>query len=313
MSVPRVLVTGANGFIGGAVIRALRERGQFNVVAAVRRATAVQSNTGYRQCVIDLDHKKGWQESLSGVDILIHCAGKAHVPAAAEVVQSTNVAGTLHLAQQAANCGVRRFVFLSSIAVYGQPVGGKISGSAGEPVPCGAYGRSKLEAEKGLVDLLRGQSMELVIIRPPLVYGPSAPGNFGKLVKWIERGWPLPFLSISNQRSFIGIDNLTDFILHCAKNPVAAGKTLLIADGEDISTPDLVRHLANHMQRPARLFRLPQGCLNLAGALTGQSQRLRRLSESLQVDATQSRSLIGWTPSVSLDEGLRRAVAQSRE
>jgi nucleoside-diphosphate-sugar epimerase len=225
---------------------------------------------------------------------------------ALEQFRRVNVAGTLDLARQSAAAGVRRFVFLSSVKVNGEAGCYTESDAA---APGDAYAISKHEAEVGLREIGAATRMEIVIIRPPLVYGPGARANFGALVRAVARGVPLPFGRVDNRRSLVGLDNLVDFILTCATHPAAAHETFLVSDGEDLSTADLVRRMGRAMGRPARLLPIPPALLMHAATLLGRRDLAGRLLGSLQVDITKAKRQLGWTPPVSVDEGLRRAVA----
>ena len=220
-----------------------------------------------------------------------------------------NTEGTLHLARQAAEAGVRRFIFLSTIGVNGNStLHGKVFMPTDTPSPHDPYSMSKYEAEVGLQSIARLTGMEVVIIRPPLVYGANAPGNFGRLTRLVAKGLPLPFGSINNLRSFVGIDNLVDFMVTCLEHPAAANETFMASDGEDLSTPDLIRRMARAMNRPARLLPVPVWALKAVALLLGKGGAVQRLCGNLQVDISKSRTLLGWNPPVSVDEGLRRAV-----
>lgn len=258
-----------------------------------------------------LDEGAEWMHSLRGVDIVVHTAARAHilrgeVANALACYRAVNTAGSVNLAQQAAKAGVRRFVFLSSIGVHGDRQRHPFS-EADNPSPHSPYALSKWEAEKALWQTAQQTGMDLVIIRPPLVYGPNAPGNFGRLLSLVHSGWPLPLASVHNCRSFIGLDNLVNFIEWCCVQPAAANQTFVISDGEDISTPGLIRQMAQAMDRPARLLPMPVCLLRAAAALVGRSAVLQQLAGDLVIDSSKARRL-GWTPQVPLAEGIRRAV-----
>jgi UDP-glucose 4-epimerase len=219
----------------------------------------------------------------------------------------TNVEGTLNLARQAAAAGVRRFVFVSSIKVNGE-VG--MHSESDPPAPIDAYGVSKLEAENGLREIAAATGLGLVVIRPPLVYGPGSKANFQALVRAIWRGIPLPLGAIENRRSLVARDNLVDFIMTCIDHPAARGETFFVSDGEDMSTTTLIRRIALAMKRPARLIPVPASVLWAAATLTGKRDVAQRLLGSLQLDIAKARRVLEWTPPVTVDEGLRRAVGQ---
>ena len=221
-----------------------------------------------------------------------------------------NTEGTINLARQAAAAGVRRFVFISSVKVNGEETSpGQPFTEEDEPAPLDPYGISKLEAEQGLRDLATATGMEVVIIRPPLVYGPGVKANFLTMMRWLNKGVPLPFGALDNRRSLVALDNLVDFIITCIDHPAAAKQTFLVADGEDLSTTELLRRVGRAMGKPVRLIPVPMGLLQAGARLLGKQEMARRLCGSLQVDITKARTLLGWKPPVAVDEGLRRAVA----
>jgi nucleoside-diphosphate-sugar epimerase len=224
-----------------------------------------------------------------------------------------NVQDTLSLARQAAAVGVKRFIFLSSVKVNGEstdglstPFGSRNGGAGAAPED--AYGLSKWEAEQGLWRIAYQTGMEIVVVRPPLVYGPGVKGNFARLLDLVRSGVPLPLAAVNNRRSFIGLDNLVDLLIRCVDHPKAAGQTLLVSDGQDLSTPELLRMIANAMGRPERLFSMPVPLLRLAGRVFGRVNEVDRLVGSLQVDSSVTRERLGWTPPVSVEEGVGRMV-----
>jgi nucleoside-diphosphate-sugar epimerase len=306
----KVLVTGATGFVGRALVGRLVGDGRWTVRATVRRDDAALP-AGIECAAADLDPGTNWETALAGINTVVHLAGRVHVMRDAEAdplveFRRINVAGTLNLARQAASAHVRRFVYMSSVKVHGE------SGTYSEtdpPAPEDAYGISKHEAELGLRRIAAETAMEAVIIRAPLVYGAHARANFRTLVRAIRLGIPLPFGAVNNRRSLIALDNLVDFIVTCIEHPAAANETFLVCDGEDISTADLITRLARAMHRPARLIPVPPDVLSGAASLVGKRDVARRLLGSLSVDITKARQRLGWTPAVSVDEGLRRAVA----
>jgi UDP-glucose 4-epimerase len=222
-----------------------------------------------------------------------------------------NVQGTLNLARQAAATGVRRFVFISSIKVNGETTDLGYPFTADDvPAPLDdPYGVSKMEAEQGLRQIAAETGMEVVIIRPPLVYGPGVKANFAALMRAVQRGWPLPLGMVHNQRSLVGLDNLVDFIVTCITHPQAANQTFLVSDGKDLSTTELVRGMAKAAGMPARLLPVPLWVLQAGASLLGKGDAVQRLCGNLQVDISKARSLLGWVPPVSVEEGLRRAMA----
>lgn len=311
----KILMTGATGMVGQAVAAHLTSDGRHAVRAATRRLSA-DCLPGFEVVPVgDLGACPDCTAALKGVDVVIHLAARVHVmdDTAADPLaefRRVNVQGTLNLARQAAAEGVRRFVFISSIKVNGEATKLGVSFSADDiPAPMDPYGVSKMEAEQGLREVATQTGMEVVIIRPPLVYGPGVKANFAALMRAVQRGWPLPLGAVHNRRSLVALDNLVDFIVTCLAHPQAANQTFLVSDGRDLSTTELVRGLAHATGVPARLVPVPVWALQAAGALLGRGDAVQRLCGNLQVDIAKARSLLGWVPPVSVDEGLRRAVA----
>ena len=308
-----VLVTGASGFIGRATCSAVVQRG-FSVRGATRVPTALPS--GSENIVVgEVDGATDWRSTLKGCDLVVHLASRVHVmqddaddPLAK--FYKVNADGTLTLAKQAAEAGVRRFVFLSSIKVNGESSQPARPFSADDlPAPEDAYGLSKFEAEKGLFALARETRMEVVVIRSPLVYGPGVKANFRSMMAWLATGIPLPLGALTgNRRSLVNLDNLADLILVCLVHPAAANQVFLVSDGEDISTVGLLRRTAEAMGCRARLVAVPVELLELGANLLGKGDVVRRLCGNLQVDISKTLKLLGWRPPFSLDEGLRRAA-----
>ena len=307
------LVTGASGFVGRAVLARLAADPSNSVCAAVRTRSAQLAASVPNTVLSDLGPDTDWSAPLLGVDVVVHLAARVHVmheksvDALAEF-RRINVQGTLNLARQAAQAGARRFVFVSSIKVNGGATApGARFGPDDTPNPEDAYGLSKLEAETGLW-ALRAGAMEVVVLRPPLVYGPGVQANFRLLMQTLARGWPLPLGAINNQRSFVAVDNLVDLILVCAAHPAAANQTFLVSDGHDLSTDELLRRLARAMGRRARLWPIPVSLLQWCARLVGRGGVAQRLTGNLQLDISKARDLLGWVPPVDVDEGLRRAA-----
>jgi nucleoside-diphosphate-sugar epimerase len=308
-----VLVTGANGFVGAALAARLTQDG-YAVRGSVRRSAATLPGGVTPVPVADLGADADWSAALDGVDAIVHCAARVHVmrdqaPDPLAAFRQVNVQGTLRLARQAAAAGVRRFVYLSSVKVLGEftPPGQPFQAHA-VPAPQDAYGQSKLETELALQALAQSVAMELVIVRPPLVYGPGVGANFAALMRWVQRGWPLPLGALENRRSLVARDNLVDLLCLCLHHPAAAGQVFLVSDGEDVSSPDLVRRLALAMRRPARLWPVPQRWLECAAAVLGKRAAVQRLCSSLQVDMEKTHAQLGWQPPLGLDQGLQLAV-----
>lgn len=266
-----------------------------------------------RAVVGDLGRGANWAAALAGVEVVVHLAARVHVmhdpvPDPLSVFRQVNVDGTLELAKQASASGVKRLVFLSSVKVNGEA--GFFSESD-PPAPQDAYAVSKHEAELGLRAIAGETGIEMVIIRAPLVYGPGVGANFHALMRAVARGIPLPFAAIDNRRSFVGLDNLVDFIRACIQHRAAANETFLVSDGEDLSTPDLIRRLASAMGVKARLFAVPPRLLLGMAMLLGKREAARRLLGSLQVDISKARRLMSWAPPETVDEGLERLIARS--
>ena len=302
------LVTGAGGFIGSALVDALDGH-------SVRRALRTSPTTPGADDFIrgDIGPETDWQPALRDIDCVVHLAARTHVlrdnaanPLAA--YRSVNVDGTRRLAEQAANAGVRRFVFLSSIKVNGETTPSRPFTADDPPAPQDAYGISKLEAENVLREIANRAGMEWVVLRPPLVYGPGVKGNFLQLLKAVARGMPLPLASIDNRRSLIYVGNLVDAILACATHSDAAGKTFLVSDGEDVSSPELARRLATAMGRNPVLLPFPPALLRFGASLIGRHDAAIRLTGSLTIDDSALRRDLGWTPRFTLDQGLKETV-----
>ncbi len=267
---------------------------------AVRRAEAV-TYPGEDVVIGDLGSTAAWGEALQGVDGVVHLAARAHVmrDGSADPLadyRRVNVLGTRVLAQAAASAGVRRFVFLSSIKVNGEQTGQQPYTEQDLPRPQDAYGVSKWEAEHALLAAADKSSMEAVVLRPPLLYGPGVKGNFLSLIRAVDHGLPLPLASVHNRRSLLYAGNLNDAVILCLEHPIAAGKTYLLADDDGVSTPDLIRGIAHALGKPARLLHFPPLLLKLAGAATGKAGAVARLLGSLQVDSARIRSELGWRP-----------------
>ena len=315
---PSVLVTGATGFVGQALIAQLCKVGFSKIVCASRtRWISEYKNVSFFHCEEPID-KQEWHGSLEGVGAIFHLAARVHVindldldPALA--FKRVNVSGSLNLARQAAAAGVKRFVFVSSIKVNGEVTQlGHPFTADDTPEPLDAYGVSKMEAEQGLREIALQTGMEVVIIRPPLVYGPGVKANFATMMLWLKRGVPLPLGAIHNQRSLVSLDNLVDLLVTCITHPAAANQTFLVSDGEDVSTTELLRRTSQALGRPARLMSVPASWLNLAAVLVGKPDVAQRLCWSLQVDIEKTRCMLGWTPPLTLDQGLKKAASGPR-
>lgn len=306
----RALVTGAQGFVGSALKEALREAG-WRVVAAVRRPSG-----GPDEAIVgNIDGQTRWQEALQGCNTVIHLAARVHImrdtvvdPLAA--FRAMNTDSTLNLARQAAQAGVRRFVFMSTVKVNGEETAPGCSFRPDDPPdPKDTYAISKWEAEQGLLEIAIKTGLEVVIIRPPLVYGPGVKGNFLRLMQAIDKRRPLPLGAIHNQRSLIYLGNLVDVIRLCLTHPKAAGKVLLVSDGDDVSTPELVRRFAAALVRQPFLLPVPVSWMRWAGRMLGKQAEVDRLLGSLWVDISPLRGELGWTPPYTMQAGLE-ATAQ---
>ena len=312
----KVLVTGATGFVGGALVKRLASEYPGGDVLAVVRRSGVTLPENVRPILVgDLLPTTDWGMALQNVEIVVHCAARVHmmkeeVRDSLEIYRLVNVQGTLNLARQAAQAGVRRFVFISSIKVNGEVTFPGCPFTADDVVaPEDSYGLSKAEAEAGLRQLAHETSMDVVIIRPPLVYGPGAKGNFSSLLSWIARGFPLPLgTTTANRRSLVALDNLVDLILTSIQHPKAANQTFLVSDGEDLSTSELLRRIGKAMGRSPCLLPVPASLLAFAARLLGKTTVVQRLLGSLQVDISKTSELLGWQPPVSVDDGLRIAA-----
>lgn len=308
-----ILLTGASGFVGKAVMMALQGRRRVRI--ALRRPVYQELAGGCETFEATLEPEQNWLDALSGVAAVIQCAARVHVmnEEAADSLakfRRVNVDGTLRLARQAAEAGVRRFIFVSSIKVNGEWTEPGIPFRAdSRPDPKDPYGVSKCEGEAGLRALAQETGMEVVIIRPPLVYGPGVKANFLAMMNWLERGVSLPLASVSeNRRSLVFLENLVDLIITCIDHPAAANQTLLISDDEDLSTAELLRRMGSALGRPARLFPVSPGLLRLGASLIGKSDIAQRLCGSLQVDISHTKNVLGWRPPFSVDEGLKRTA-----
>lgn len=308
----RILLTGATGFLGRALLKELLYR-EHEVTAAVRHASPVVK--GLRSYpIVDIGGTTDWLPALQGIEVVVHAAARVHVvrerhPDPLAEYRHVNVDGTLRLARQAVASGVRRFVFISSIKVNGEStLLGKPFLAGDVPAPEDPYGVSKLEAEQGLMRLADEAGMELVIIRPPLVYGPGVKANFLSMMRWLHKGVPLPFGAIHNRRSLVALDNLVDLIVTCIEHHAAANQAFLVSDGEDLSTSELLRRMGAVLGRPARLLPVPSWLLQAGAAALGKQALSQRLCGSLQVDIGKTRELLGWTPPLSIDEALRKTA-----
>ena len=310
-----VLVTGANGFIGSVLCsRLLTEK--WNVSGTVRTA-GYSTVQGVKSVIIgDINAVTDWGAALKGIDTVVHLAARVHVMKnnAADPLtayRKINVNGTENLARQAAELGVKRFVFLSTVKVNGEGYWRPYT-ETDRPAPVDSYGISKMEAELTLRKIAAETGMAVVILRPPLVYGPGVKANFLKLLQTVDRGTPLPFAGVKNKRSLIYVENLVDAIAACVRHPNAPGQTFLVSDGKDISTPELIRLISDLLNKSPRLFSFPELCLYIASRLIGKGPAMDRLIGSLTVDTTKITEELDWRPPFTLSEGLEKTIAWFR-
>lgn len=308
-----VLITGSTGFLGRALVASVATP-TTRVIAASRRGDLIASANVRGVVVPDINAATDWTHALSDCDTIIHAAARVHVmhERAADplsLFREVNTAGTLNLARQAMAAGVRRFIFISSVKVNGESTAsGQRFQPQDQPHPLDPYGVSKFEAEQGLLALARDSAMDVVIIRPVLVYGPGVKANFLQLMRVLRKGIPLPLGAINNRRSLVSLDNLVDFIKVCIEHPAAANQVFLVSDGDDLSTSELARKLLSHLHAPNRLIPVPQPLLYLGASLLGRRAVAQRILGSLCVDISKNRELLQWTPPVSVDDGLRNTV-----
>lgn len=307
-----ILLTGATGFVGSRLADLLLHRTSHQLTSAVRRQGTVVC--GQEVVVDSLNADTDWSKAVLNQEVVIHAAARAHVMSdqssdPIEEYRKVNVEGTLNLARQSVEAGVQRFVYISSIKVNGeQTAPGKPFTERDAPAPSDPYGVSKMEAEEGLMELARNTELEVVIVRPPLVYGPGAKGNFASMLNLVTRQLPLPLGSVNNKRSLVALDNLVDLIITCVEHPGAANQVFLVSDGQDVSTTELFRAVARAMGKSSRLLPIPASVLVIGAAVLGKKAVAQRLLGSLQVDISKARDLLDWEPPLSLEEGLFKAV-----
>jgi nucleoside-diphosphate-sugar epimerase len=309
-----ILVTGANAFVGKLLVRDLL-KSQYEVVGAVRSPAHGDTNVKMLS-VGEIDAVTDWSVALDKVNVVVHLAARVHIMNDSAIdplgeFRKVNVEGTLNLARQAVKAGVKRFVFVSSIKVNGEfTQANKPFTTSDTPCPQDAYGISKYEAEQGLLKLASETGLEVVIIRPPLVYGAGVKANFASMMRAVKRGIPLPLGAIHNKRSFVYIGNLVSLIVRCIDHPAAACQVFLVSDGVDLSTTELLRACATALQVKPRLLHIPQRLLVIVATILGKQDLSQRLCGNLQVDITKTRQILGWSPPISIVDGLR-ATAQS--
>lgn len=310
----RILVTGANGFVGCRLSRVLLDCG-YQVRAALRHQNSHNDLVVQDQVVVgDINLDTHWEDVLHAVDCVVHLAARVHVmdETVADPLSEyrlVNVDGTINLARRVANAGVKRFIYLSSIKVNGETSQTGAAFKADDlPAPMDPYAVSKFEAEQALLNIATATGMEVVIIRPPLVYGPGVKANFLTMMQWLNRGIPLPFGAIHNKRSLVFLDNLVSLIITCIEHPAAPNQTFLAGDGEDLSTTELLQRMGRAIRKPARLIPFPAKLLEVLAMLIGRQALAQRLCGSLQVDISKARALLGWKPILTVDEALKKTA-----
>ncbi|NVK36716.1 MAG: SDR family oxidoreductase [Gammaproteobacteria bacterium] len=307
-----ILLTGATGFLGRQLVKALVDMVGVNVTAAVRRSTNCLPSRTFEAG--GLGAETDWSQALLEQNVVVHAAARAHImrDEVAEPLaeyRTVNVAGSENLARQAAAAGVKRFIYISSVKVLGESTSGETAFNeltAADPED--AYGQSKYEAEEVLKKIASETGMELVIIRPPLVYGPGVKANFLSLLKLCQLSLPLPFGLVNNRRSMVYLDNLVDFTIQCIDHPNAANQTFLVSDGQDLSLSNLIRIIRKAMNKPAWLLPVPVSLFKLVGKLTGKMALVDRLIGDFQVDSSKAQQLLGWTPPYTVEQGIVETV-----
>ncbi len=304
----KVLLTGSSGFVGSELLEQLSTRAAQSIVIASRSELPALEGRYPVFALGDFGPHTSWCDALVGVDCVIHTAGRAHIlqkeANALQLFREANTQATLNLATQAAAAGVKRFVFISSIGVNGAFTTDKPFCERSVPAPHADYATSKLEAEIALLQLAESTDMEVVIIRPPLVYAAHAPGNFRRLLKLVDTGLPLPFGRVKNSRSMVALENLVDLIIVCIDHPAAANQLFLASDGEDVSTAQMIKYLAKGMGRKTILLPIPITLLRVLAKLAGKQGLYTQLCGSLQIDSAKASQLLGWRPPVSPEKAM---------
>lgn len=310
----KILLTGASGFVGQQLIKQLNEEDQYLVRAAIRPSKRhyFQPNQDVIE-ISDISASTCWKDALQDCDLVIHAAARVHVMKETEedplnAFRQVNVFGTLNLARQAAEQGIKRFIYISSIKVNGEETKSSTFCADDLPAPEDPYGISKYEAEQALLKLSAETGMQVIIIRPPLVYGPGVGGNFQRMMMWLQKGYPLPFKLIKNRRSFVSVYNLVDLIVRCIDYSSQSNQIFLVSDGQDLSTAELLRLVAKSLNKPARLIPFPQWLLNTIATVLGKKAVAQRLCGSLRVDIHKTCELLDWKPVMTIDEAINKTT-----
>ena len=304
-----ILITGGNGFLGKAIVESVSGNNQDH-------RSIVRQPVNDKDFVIDsIGPQTNWKPALQDVETVIHTAAQtASKLVSYSEIHNVNTAGTLNLARQAAEAGVKRFVFISSIKVNGEFTADRERFGVNDPPnPADNYALTKFQAEKGLRDLARTSNMDVVILRPPLIYGPGVKGNILSILRWIDRGLPLPFGVIQNKRSLINLDNLVNLILVCIQYPKTINQTYIVGDDEEVSTTELIQKIGMAMNKPVRFIPIPAGLLTFSLSVVGKVDLAHRLFGNLQVDCSAVLSELGWQPPHSLDEGIVKTVMEYKK
>lgn len=310
----RVMVAGATGFVGRKLVEVLNSHMKFTVVAGARKKNQHFDKSVETVEINCFDPNYIFGLELNNIDVMIHAIGWAPIEKICDDnsksgTYAANVDGTLNIARQAAAAGLKRFIFISSVKVNGESSQlGKPFTEEDIPAPIDSYGRSKLDTERGLYEIGEETGMDIVCIRPPLVYGPGVKANFLSMLKWLSRGIPLPLASINNKRSFVGLDNLVDLIVTCIDHPGAINQTFLAGDGNDLSTSELLNSIAKAMDKKSRLIPVNQKLLGFILELMGKKNLAQRICGTLQVDISKAQKLLGWVPLTSVDKGLKQTT-----
>ena len=312
----KILITGATGFVGTEFVGLLAKQNNYNLCLAARSLNKIPLNFPCQKISLtDINGETNWSNALNHCDVVIHTAARVHVMSETATdplyeFRKTNVEGTLNLARQAVQHGIKRFIFISSIKVNGETtVDGRKFTADDTPAPKDHYAISKYEAEQGLLALAAKTGLEVVIIRPPLIYGPGVKGNLQRMIQWLQKGYPLPMGALtSNKRSFLSVVNLNNLILECITNPEAANQIFLASDGAELSTVDLLKVLGDALDKKPRLLSIPQFILKNVAALLGKKDIWQRLGGSLEIDLSKTYNLLGWKPVISIEDGLKQTV-----